>query len=165
MRPIVCNEDSQAIGQLKVALKTRTSWGYYNNMTKQEPPAQWSITKGEDTFFSRRLAKALGIPHTSLPLDEQYYLQGLEPEMSYQGQRWIRLASLYPETIDYVDFYRGGHLYYTAYDEPFTVNFRSNWRQDAVQMVENNEEWNAVIYLRNGDVIERYKKFIGHCAI
>ena len=35
-RPIVCNEDSQAVGQLEVAYNTRTSWGYYNNMTKQE---------------------------------------------------------------------------------------------------------------------------------
>ena len=47
-RPIVCNEDSQAIGQLQVAFQTGVSWGYYNNMTKQEPPTDWSITPGED---------------------------------------------------------------------------------------------------------------------
>lgn len=29
-QPIVCNEDSQAIGQIDVAFETRTSWGYYN---------------------------------------------------------------------------------------------------------------------------------------
>ncbi|MCB0087515.1 MAG: hypothetical protein KDE54_06365, partial [Caldilineaceae bacterium] len=42
-RPIVCNEDSQAIGQMEVTFQTQTSWGYYNNMTKQEPPADWSV--------------------------------------------------------------------------------------------------------------------------
>ncbi|HAA78670.1 TPA: hypothetical protein DCE37_26530, partial [Candidatus Latescibacteria bacterium] len=35
-KPIVCNEDSPAIGNMGVAYKTATSWGYYNNMTKQE---------------------------------------------------------------------------------------------------------------------------------
>ena len=85
-RPIVCNEDSAAIGQLEVAFKTKTSWGYYNNLTKQEPPADWSITQGEDTFFAHRLAKYLGIDCPPIPKDEQYYLQGLEPEMTYERQ-------------------------------------------------------------------------------
>jgi hypothetical protein len=128
-RPIVTNEDSQAIGQLDVAFKTRTSWGYYNNMTKQEPPADWFITPGEDTFFARRMAEGLGISISPLPEAEQYYLQGLEPQMTYNGQRWLRLASLYPETINYVDFYRNGELFYTSYDEPFSIHFHSNWRR------------------------------------
>jgi hypothetical protein len=37
-KPIVCNEDSPCVSQLSVAFDTQTSWGYYNNLTKQEPP-------------------------------------------------------------------------------------------------------------------------------
>jgi len=160
-RPIVCNEDSQAIGQLEVAFKTRASWGYYNNMTKQEPPADWSITPGEDTFFAHRLAEGLGIPVPALSLEEQYHLQGLEPHMQYEGERWIRLASLYPETIHFVDFYRNGELVYTAYDEPFTIHFQSNWRQGPWAVRADDREWKAVIHLRSdrgrsaGSVIEK----------
>src|SRR5690606_8329715 len=40
-KPIVCNEDSPCIGQLEVAYRNYASWGYYNNLTKQEPPADW----------------------------------------------------------------------------------------------------------------------------
>lgn len=154
-RPIVCNEDSQAIGQMEVTYKTQTSWGYYNNMTKQEPPADWSVTKGEDTFFAYRMAEGIGIDLLPIPAEEQYYLQGVEPEMTDNGQRWIRLASLYPETINYVDFYRDGELYYTAYDEPFSVHFHSNWRQGGVDIQSPDERWTAKVYLRNGDVLER----------
>jgi hypothetical protein len=155
-RPIVCNEDSAAIGQLKVAFKTGTSWGYYNNMTKQEPPADWSITQGEDAFFAHRLAESVGIECQPVPVDDQYYLQGLEPVMTYEGQRWIRMASLYPETINFVDFFRDGELIYTAYDEPYSVNFKSNWRQDGVDSDQDASEWQALIHLRDGNVIERY---------
>jgi hypothetical protein len=153
-RPIMTNEDSQSVGQLEVALKTRTSWGYYNNMTKQEPPTDWTITPGEDTFFARRMAEGLGIPISSMSEAEQYYLQGLETQMTYDGQRWLRLASSYPETINYVDFYRNGELFYTSYDEPFSVNFQSTWRQGAVE-VAPGDVWKAVVYLRNGDIVER----------
>jgi hypothetical protein len=154
-RPIVCNEDSQAIGQLEVAFKAHASWGYYNNMTKQEPPADWSITPGEDTFFAHRMAEGLGIPMSSLPREEQYYLQGLEPHMQYEGKRWIRLASLYPETINYVDFYRNDERVYTAYVEPFTIHFQSNWRQGAWEVRADDREWRAVIHLRDGGVLEK----------
>jgi hypothetical protein len=154
-RPIACNEDSQAIGQLKVAFKTRTSWGYYNNMTKQEPPADWSITKGEDTFFAHRMAMGLGIPVPALPLEEQYYLAGLEPQMQFEGKRWIRLASLYPETIDCCDFYCNGEWVYTAYDEPFSVNYRSNWMQGPWEVRAEDKEWTAVVHLRDGSVMEK----------
>jgi hypothetical protein len=153
-RPIVCNEDSQAIGQLEVTFKTHTSWGYYNNMTKQEPPADWSITRGEDTFFAHRMAGELGIPVPTLPREEQYHLQGLEPHMAYEGKRWIRLASLYPETINWVDFYCNGERVYTAYDEPFTVNYRSNWRQGPWEVRAEDREWRAVIHLRDGETLE-----------
>lgn len=154
-RPIVCNEDSQAIGQMEVTYKTQTSWGYYNNMTKQEPPADWSVTKGEDTFFAYRMAEGIGIDLPPIPEEEQYYLQGVEPEMTDNGQRWIRLASLYPETINYVDFYRDGELYYTSYDESFSIHFESNWRQGGVDIQSPDEKWTAKVHLRNGEVIER----------
>ena len=154
-KPIVCNEDSQALGQLDVAYKTQTSWGYYNNMTKQEPPADWGITKGEDTFFAYRMAEGLGINIPELPEEEQYYLQGLEPEMTANGQRWIRIASLYPETINYVDFYRNGELIYTNYDEPFSLYFKHNWQQGAWKIQPDDKEWKAVIHLRDGRVITK----------
>lgn len=157
-KPIVCNEDSQAIGQLAVAYQTRTSWGYYNNMTKQEPPADWGITKGEDQFFAWRMAEGLGIKTPEIPEDEQYYLQGLEPEMTYNGNCWVRLASLYPESIDYVEFYRNGKLEYISYDEPFSVNFKGNWIQGPVN-VKKGEEWRAMVYLCNGKVIKKICMF------
>jgi hypothetical protein len=124
-------------------------------MTKQEPPADWSITKGEDTFFAHRLAKAIGIAMPPLPEKEQYYVQGLEPLMEYEGKRWLRLASLYPETVNYVDFYRNGRLVYTAYDEPFSMNSRSTWLQAPWLVQPDDREWKAVIHLRNGKALER----------
>ncbi len=153
-RPIVCNEDSQAIGQIDVAFKTGTSWGYYNNMTKQEPPADWSITKGEDSFFAHRMAAGIGIEIPELSEGNRFYLQGLEPHMTYAGERWIRLASLYPESIDFVDFYKDETLVSTAYDEPFAVGFVTNWRQQGVP-AGDEDQWRAVIHLAGGDVIER----------
>ena len=86
----------------------------------------------------------------ALPEEDHYYLQGLEPNLSYNGQRWIRLASLRPEAISFVDFYRNGELFYTSYDESFPINFNSNWRYGGV-----DDEWKAVIHLGNGDVLER----------
>ena len=153
-KPVVCNEDSQAIGQLEVAFKTHTSWGYYNNMTKQEPPAAWGITSGEDRFFAHRMAAGIGIELPSIPPEEQYYLQGLESHMTTNGERWIRLASLYPETIDHVDFYRNGSLFYAAYDEPFTVHFITNWRQGGVK-TQPDDQWLARIHLHDGSIVEK----------
>ncbi|MFD0681473.1 MULTISPECIES: hypothetical protein [unclassified Paenibacillus] len=75
--------------------------------------------------------------------------------MEFEGQRWVRLASLYPETIDYVDFYCNGQLIYTNYVEPFTLNFDSNWRQLAWKVRPGDREWKAVVHLKNGEVLER----------
>jgi hypothetical protein len=124
-------------------------------MTKQEPPVDWSITKGEDEFFARRMAEGIGIDVSELPQEEQYYLQGLEPEMTYEGKRWLRLASLYPETINYVDFYRNGELVYTAYDEPFSLYFQTNWRQGPWEIKPDDKAWKAVVHLRDGKTIEK----------
>ena len=154
-RPIVCNEDSQALSQIEVAYKTKTSWGYYNNMTKQEPPADWGVTKGEDAFFAWRMAEGIGIEVDPIAQADQYYLQGLEPNWAYDGKRWLRVASLYPETINYVDFYRDGKLTYTSYDDPFSINFQTNWRQGAVDVSRGDGEWKALIHLTDGSIVEK----------
>ena len=124
-------------------------------MTKQEPPADWSVTPGEDRFFAQRMAAGLGIAVPAIPLAEQYYLQGLEANWRYGGERWLRLASLHPESINFVEFYRDGQLYYVAYDEPFSVHYLSNWRQGGVKVGPQPEQWRAAIHLHNGEVIEQ----------
>ncbi len=154
-KPIVCNEDSQAVGQLEVAFRTKTSWGYYNNITKQEPPANWGISAGEDTYFAYRMAEGIGIKMTNIHEGDRYCLQGFESNFTFEGKRWIRLASLYPEEINFVDFFRNGDLIYTAYDEPYTVNYISNWLQGPCLIKEEDREWKALIHLRNGRIIEK----------
>ena len=154
-KPIVCNEDSQAIGQMAVTYRHGVSWGYYNNMTKQEPPADWGITPGEDTFFAYRMAQGIGIETPALTEEDQYYLQGFEPNMTDGGERWIRLASLYPENINCVEFYRNGEWFETAYDEPFSVNYISNWRQGGYPLRADDKEFKALIHLRDGRILER----------
>ena len=153
-RPIVNNEDSHASGQMEVTYKTNTSWGYYNNMTKQEPPANWSVMPGEDQFFAHRMAQGIGIKVDEIPEADQYVLMGVEPNMEDEGLRYIRLASLYPESINFVEFFRNGDLYYVSYDEPFPIHFNSNWRQGGVES-RAGDAWKAVIHLRDGRVIER----------
>jgi hypothetical protein len=153
-RPIVCNEDSPCVGQLTVANNTHTSWGYYNNYTKQEPPADWGITPGEDTFFAHRMAMDIGIQMPPLTPDQHYYLQGLEPTAQWQGKRWIRLASLYPEKIDFVEFFRDGKRVSTAYDEPFFVSHLCNWLGGSVEMLPGERVWTAVVHLVDGGKVE-----------
>jgi len=153
-RPIVCNEDSPRFTQLKVAYQTGTSWGYYNTHTKQEPPADWSVTAGEDYFFAWRMADGLGIEVSEIPFEEQFYLQGFEEANTYQNKRWIRLASLYPEKIDYVEFYRNGRFYDIAYEEPYYVNHQQTWIQQGVEMTDT-ERWKAVIHLHSEDILEK----------
>ncbi|MFW5980822.1 MAG: hypothetical protein ACOCRB_02240 [Halanaerobiaceae bacterium] len=157
-KPVVCNEDSQKIDQLEVAYNTYSSWGYYNNMTKQEPPADWGITEGDDRFFAWRMAMGLGIEVPAIPREEQFYLQGFEEKMTYEGKRWPRLSCLYPETVDHVDFYLDGKLIYTAYDSPFTLYHRSTWYQEGIEFKPENEEFKAVIHLSNGGTLERAVK-------
>ena len=154
-RPIVTNEDSQSLSHLQVALDMGVSWGYYNNMTKQEPPVRWGITPGEDTFFAERLAESLGIRQAERALEDCFFLQGLEADEEWQGKRWIRLASKCPERIHKVDFYRQGEYFDTAYDDPFTINFYWNWLQLPVEGIEKGEEWEAVITLADGQVFRK----------
>ncbi len=146
-RPILCNEDSQAIGNMRVAMHEGVSWGYYNNSTKQEPPTNWEILPGEDRYFATRMAMMLGI---ETPPIAPYYLQGLEDTTTANHKRWVRLASLHPEQIDYVVFRRNGRVIYTAYDEPFLVYALSNWRQDGIENLSIPATWSAEIHLTNG---------------
>ncbi len=150
-RPVICNEDSQALGNLAVALRYGVSWGYYNNMTKQEPPTDWEILPGADAFFARRMAMALGIEPEHH--ENEFYLEGLEPERTYQRKRWISLSALYPERIDRVEFYRDGALYDIAYDDPFAVHFLANWQQGAVPDCRAGEHWRAEVFLTDGRVV------------
>lgn len=154
-KPVVCNEDSQALGNMQVALNAGISWGYYNNLTKQEPPARWGITEGEDRFFAERLADALGIQRIARRREEQYFLQGLDADEDWEGKRWVRLASLYPETIAQVAFYRDGELVEMSYDEPFAIHFVVNWYQRPVEGIKDGEVWRAVISLADGGTVEK----------
>ena len=152
-RPIVCNEDSQALGNMWVALNEGISWGYYNNMTKQEPPVAWQITEGEDRFYAMRMRESFGIGGNTLQPEEQFYLQGLKADETCDGKRWIRLASMYPETIKKVIFKRNGVYFATAYDDPFTIHYIVNWLQGPVEGIEEGEVWTAEVYLADGSVI------------
>ena len=156
-RPIVCNEDSPCIGQLQVAFDTKTSWGYYNNLTKQEPPADWSVTKGEDLFFARRVARGVGMQLEELPLEEQYYFQGFEKNIAAGNRRWLRVASEFPETIDKVCFYRNGELMDIAYDEPFFLYYQTTWMQDSVEVLPG-DEWRAEVHLTTGETLDLVEK-------
>ena len=120
-RPVICNEDSQALGNLAVALRYGVSWGYYNNMTKQEPPTDWEILPGADAFFARRMAMALGIEPEHH--ENEFLLEGLEPERTYQRKRWISLSALYRNALTVWSFYRDGALYDIAYDDPLPYIF------------------------------------------
>lgn len=152
-KPILCNEDSQALSNMQVALDECVSWGYYNNMTKQEPPTVWGITRGEDALFAARMAESLGIQIYELPKEDRFYLQGLEADEEWQGRRWIRLASMYPEQIHKVEFYRNGEYFCSAYDDPFTINYMHNWIQLPTMGVEQGEHWKAVIMLTDGTTV------------
>jgi hypothetical protein len=155
-RPIVCNEDSPCIGQLVVAFNAASSWGYYNNLTKQEPPADWSVTPGEDFFFARRMARGIGIPTSELAREERYVFQGFEPPMTSEGKRWLRVASEFPESIDFVEFIHDGKRVDVAYDEPFFLNYRTSWTADPVDTAAAGRgRWTALIHLRGGEILER----------
>ena len=153
-KPIVCNEDSPLYTQLDVAFDTRTSWGYYNNLSKQEPPAYWGIFNAEDLFFARRMAKGLGIPVKALSEKEQYVLDGLTGPYELNGERWVRLTAEYPETIVKVEFFMNGTLVDRSYQEPFFVNYSDTWIQSGSK-TKKGDRWKAVIHLTDGRTIER----------
>lgn len=150
-KPIVCNEDSPMFSQLSVSYVTHTSWGYYNNFTKQEPPADWEITRGEDEFFTRRLNMMVtGKP----PRENAYYLQGLEPRSDIRGGYYVKTASLYPEKIDYVEYFEDDRLLYTVFDEPFFLYAISTWEQEPYFPGKQASVFRAVVHLpSNGQIV------------
>jgi hypothetical protein len=140
---------------MAVTFPAGVSWGYYNNMTKQEPPADWSVTAGEDRFFAWRMAEGIGIP-VQQPHTRRRTVLSARAGAADNRHRpaLLRVASLYPESIEHVDFFRNGALYDSAWDESFMVHFQSNWRQGGVPSVPG-DGWRAEIHLRDGRVIER----------
>lgn len=154
-KPVICNEDSPCCTRVDVALQLHTSWGYYNNYTKQIPPCPWGVTIGEDLFFARRMARAIGIPVQSLKREEQFVLQGLaENERFSGGQATLRLAAEYPEQIDRVEFFKNGEWIYTAYDEPFFLNTETTWLGMPFAP-QAGVAYGVKIHLVSGEVIER----------
>jgi len=154
-KPVICNEDSPCISRIDVALETYTSWGYYNNYNKQIPPADFGVMPGEDLFFARRMARAVGIPLAELPAGDQVYLQGLEDWTLFHGRRAVRVAAEFPERIDYVDFFLNGQKIYRSYDEPFFFNQETTWLAVPHIVKPEDETWKAVIVFRDGNVIEK----------
>ena len=156
-RPILINEDSQALTDMEIALREEVSWGYYNNMTKQEPPCDWGITEGEDRWFALRMAHALGIPVEFPVPEERFYLQGLEKDMEDNGKRWIRLAALFPAEVDHVEFLRNGVPVGMSYEDPFALgSVGINWFQPPFpDRIVTGEVWTAIITMRDGTVFRR----------
>lgn len=154
-KPILCNEDSPCYSRLKVAYQTQTSWGYYNNHTKQDVPPDWTVTRGEDTYFAHRMAEGIGIGVEPLAREEHYYFQGFEPHMIQGDKRWIRIAALYPENVDYVEYYRNGELMDIAYEEPFYPDYVTTWIQRPITMRPDDRVFTARIVQTDGEVIEK----------
>jgi len=154
-KPVLCNEDSPCYTRVDIGLDTFTSWGYYNNYTKQIPPADYGITPGEDLYFARRMARIVGIHVEELPLSEQFYLQGLEDWTSFHGLRAIRLAAEFPEKVNKVEFYRNGALLYVSYDEPFYLYRQETWLCNPWKVSPDDREWMARVYLTDGQIIEK----------
>ena len=148
-KPIVVNEDSPLFTQLEVAIDDHFSWGYYNTMTKQEPPCDWGITPGEDRYFAYRMAKVIGIKMPALEEDSMY-LQGFEPEMTIDDGRYIRVASKNPELIDRVRFYEDDVLLDTAYAEPFMLESRMTWIQEPYYPNPDAKKFTAKIKMLDG---------------
>ncbi|MCL2058975.1 MAG: glycoside hydrolase family 5 protein [Oscillospiraceae bacterium] len=154
-KPVLCNEDSPCCTRVDVGLETHTSWGYYNNYTKQIPPADFGVTCGEDVFFARRVARAVGIPVDELPHDERFYLQGLEDHTVFSGMRVVRLACEFPEKVSYVDFYEGGKRIYRSYDEPFFVNRETTWTGTPRAAGRGAQQWEAIVTLTDGNTVKK----------
>ena len=153
-RPIICNEDSPCFTNLDAAVDNQTSWGYYNNLSKQEPPANWGIANAEDLFFARRMAYRVGIKVPPLTEEEQFVLDGVTGRYELNGERWIRLSAEFPEQINCVDFFLNEKHVDRAYDEPFYVNYVNTWTQLGSK-TKAGDKWKAVIRLRDGRVLER----------
>ncbi len=156
-KPIVCNEDSQMFPMLDLCRQTHTSWGYYNNMTKQEPPVSWGITRGEDEYFAKRLTMLLNGQNDIIPTNnpDDYYLQGFEENTNMGERRFIKVTTLFPEQINYVEYYEDDKQLYISYDMPHLMYMIWTWQQNAYIPSKNAKTFTAKIYLTSGTVIEK----------
>jgi hypothetical protein len=153
-KPVVCNEDSECYSRFDVAVRTGTSWGYYNNVTKQEPPAPWGIVLPEDRFCAVRMAHALGIPVEEIPVEEQLVVQGFEKELDGFGLRWPSVAALRPEGLDYVEWVQDGEVIDTVYDEPYSLNFRTTFVKAGIPETTAPAGLIARVHTAGGEVLE-----------
>ena len=158
-KPIVCNEANPCCSRVDLCLDSYASFGYYNNYTKQLVPSDWSVTPGEDLFFARRVARAVGIPVAPLADEERFVLQGLDKREEF-GFGWhiVRVACEYPEEVNQVTFYRNGEKIDISYDEPFFLNTETNWLAK-YETPKAGDVYKAEIALRCGEVITREKTF------
>lgn len=148
-KPIVCNEDSPAVSNLQVCMDHHVSWGYYNALSKQELATDWGILPGEDTFFALRMAENIGIPVTMPCEKEALRLMGLTKDECWNGRCWPRVAALYPEKINFVDFFLNGEHLFRSYEDPFSLYYRSNWIHDPLYATEGILE--ARVTFRTGE--------------
>ena len=100
------------------------------------------------------MATGIGIQKPSLSEEEKYYLQGFKPDTVLEDKRWIRLVSLYPEKVNYVEYYKNRSLFDISYEEPYMVNYKTTWIQEPVK-VKPGDKWLAKVYLNNGKIIEK----------
>ncbi len=150
-KPIVCNEDSPRFSHFKVCEDYHVSWGYYNNYTKQEPPAFWNIKKGEDEFFAKRMSMMI---NGEKPCENELYLEGLEENSEINGGHYVKVASLYPEQLDYVKYYEDGKLLDVSYEEPFLMYSLTTWEQKPYIPTKGAKEFRAVVHLANHETKE-----------
>lgn len=113
------------------------------------------MTKGEDTYFAHRMAQGIGIDLAPLPPENHYYFQGFEPHLVQDSKRWVRVASLYPEKVNYIEYYRNGELLDIAYDEPFYPGYETTWIQKPIRMRPDDKVFTARIVQTDGKVIEK----------
>ena len=114
----------------------------------------WGIKNAEDRFFAERMAEAVGIQKINRTIDESFEIQGLDDEQ-FEGKRWLRIASVHPEMVQHVEWYRNGELMARAYDDPFSIHFLFNWLQLPVEGITAGEKIRAVIRLVDGSVVEK----------
>ncbi len=155
-KPVLCNEDSQRISQIQVSLDTHTSWGYYNDFTKQEPPVHWGILEGEDEYFAKRMTEAI---YNTEPVENEYFLNGFEDGMDIDSKYFVRLASRYPERINLVKYYEDDKLIDIAYSEPFMYKSLTTWNQMPYIASENAKVFKVEVLLHNGEVKEFVHNF------
>ena len=99
------------------------------------------------------MATSLGISLPELPLEEQFYLQGLEPNTEWQNKRWIRLSAEYPEKIHCVNFYRNKKFIYRSYDEPYFMYRETTWIQHPWTIKKDDKDWIAEVILHDGTIM------------